>query len=74
MGSTSVSGSPLMRIALKDLGLARQMASEAGVTLPTTEVALDLFERLRSDWPDITIPAGVVLALERDNRSGEAGN
>ena len=69
-----VSGSPWMRIALKDLGLALQLASEAGVTLPTTEVALDLFERVRSDWPDITNPAGVVLALERDNRSGEAGN
>ena len=69
-----VDGSPLMGIALKDLGLARQMASEVGVTLPTTDVALNLFERLRSEWPDITRPAGVVLALERNNRGGEAGN
>ena len=64
-----------MRIALKDLGLARQMASEAGVTLPTTEVALDLFEGVRSEWPDITNPAGVVLALEGQNRTdGMSGN
>ena len=69
-----VSGSPLMRLLLKDLGLAHQMASEAGVSMPTSGVALELLERVRSVWPDVTDPAGVVLALERDNRSGGTGN
>ena len=69
-----VSGAPFMAIALKDLGLAHQMASEAGVTMPTTEVALELFKRVSGDWPDITIPAGVLLTLEGENRSGESGD
>ncbi len=64
-----VSGSPLMRIALKDLGLAHQMANEAGVSMPTSGVALDLFERVTNEWPDITNPAGVVLAREGQNRT-----
>jgi len=68
-----VSGSPFMRIVLKDLGLACQMADEAGVPMPTSGVALDLFERVRSDWPDITSTAGVLMALERVDRSGEGG-
>ena len=46
----------------------------AFAAIVTTDVALNLFERLRSDWPDITRPAGVVLALERNNRSSEVGN
>ena len=68
------SGSSLMRLLLKDLGLAHQMANEAGVSMPTSGVSLELFERVRSVWPDVTDPAGVVLALERDNRSGGVGN
>ncbi len=62
--------SPLMRLFLKDLGLAQKMASEAGVTMPTSRVALEVFESFRSDWPDHNNPSGVVLALERDNRDG----
>ena len=46
----------------------------AFAAIVTTDVALNLFERLRSDWPDITRPAGVVLALDRNNRSSEVGN
>jgi 3-hydroxyisobutyrate dehydrogenase-like beta-hydroxyacid dehydrogenase len=68
------SDSPLMRIALKDLGLAQQMAHENGVSMPTSDVALELFERVRNVWPDITIPAGVLLVHEQDNRSGKTKN
>ncbi len=61
------SGLSLMRLFLKDAGLARQAANEVGVSVPISEVAFELFERFSSAWPDITNPAGVVLAFEQDN-------
>ena len=63
--------SPLMRLLLKDVGLARQAAKEIGVSMPTSGVAFELFERFSSAWPDLANPAGVVLILERDNRGGK---
>ena len=68
------SDSPQIRLVFKDLGLAHQMANEVGVSMPTSGVALELFERFRSVWPDLADPAGVVLALERENRVGKMGN
>lgn len=66
--------SPLMRLFLKDLGLAQEMANEVGVKMPTSGVTLGVFESFRRDWPDHNNPAGVVLALERDNRGGKIRN
>lgn len=70
-GDFIANDAPVLRLLLEDLGLAHQMAHEAGVSMPTSGVALDLFERFRSAWPDIEDVAGVVLALEQDNRTGE---
>jgi len=65
----SIDGSPVMRLFLKDMNLVRQVAAEAGALIPTSEVTLELFERVSNTWPDVTNPAGVVLALEQGNRN-----
>jgi 3-hydroxyisobutyrate dehydrogenase-like beta-hydroxyacid dehydrogenase len=67
----SIDGSPVMRLFLKDMNLVHQVATEAGAPIPTSEVTLELFERVRNAWPDVTNPAGVVLTLEQDNRGGQ---
>ena len=72
--SRDFAANPIMRLLLKDLGLARQAANEVGVSMPTSGVAFELFERFSSTWPDLADPAGVVLVLERDNRGGNKGN
>ena len=64
----SVDGSPVMRLFLKDINLVHQVATEVGAPIPTSEVTLELFERVGNVWPDVTNPAGVVLALEQGNR------
>ena len=61
---------PLMRLILKDVDLVSQAANEVGVSMPTSGVALELFERFSSAWPDLGNPAGVVLVLEQDSRGG----
>lgn len=45
-------GSSWIRSVLNDLVLAHQTANEAGASIPTGAVALDLLERVRSDWPE----------------------
>ena len=68
------SDGPPMRLVLKDVSLARQAASEVGVSMPTSGVAFELFERFISAWPDIANLAGVVLALEQENRGSKMEN
>ena len=58
---------PLMRLILKDVDLVSQAANEVGVSMPISGVAFNLFKRFSTDWPDISDPAGVLLALEQDN-------
>jgi 3-hydroxyisobutyrate dehydrogenase-like beta-hydroxyacid dehydrogenase len=64
------SNSSLVQIFLKDLALAHEVAREVAVPLPAGGMAIDVFQRLATGWPENTTLASLLLLLE--DLAGEA--